>query len=296
MASVRCGHHAIRSHEPRAAVRAEHYKSSPRGRRAYSTGEKNTKHTSKRHRGSRGSHRRTSQPSLTTRPTNAHTHKRETSPEPTEPADRTSIETHHQCAPRTHRRSRSNTVPSTRSRGLLSYRCSEVSGSRSQRAEGDGEPTRTFRVSSPFGFARKIAIPNTFRVVKMSVETWVLLSRGLMAFARESRRQFARGPRVASGVFVARRRRKFRWLSTKDEKDKRSRYETTRQRARARAGQASVGASSAAPSPLGAGSSVVAPSSPAAAPLTSPAATARASAAATASDGLDAGLERVACW
>ena len=47
-----------------------------------------------------------------------------------------------------------------RSRGLLSYRCSEVSGSRSQRAEGDGEPTRTFRVSSPFGFARKIAIPN----------------------------------------------------------------------------------------------------------------------------------------
>ena len=43
-----------------------------------------------------------------------------------------------------------------------------------------------------------------------------------MAFARESRRQFARGPRVASGVFVARRRRKFRWLSTKDEKDKRS--------------------------------------------------------------------------
>ena len=113
-----------------------------------------------KHRGSRGSHRRTSQPSLTTRPTNAHTHKRETSPEPTEPADRTSIETHHQCAPRTHRRSRSNTVPSTRSRGLLSYRCSEVSGSRSQRAEGDGEPTRTFRVSSPFGFARKIAIPN----------------------------------------------------------------------------------------------------------------------------------------
>ena len=129
-------------------------------RRAYSTGGKKTKHTSKRHRGSRGSHRRTSQPSLTTRPTNAHTHKRETSPEPTEPADRTSIETHHQCAPRTHRRSRSNTVPSTRSRGLLSYRCSEVSGSRSQRAEGDGEPTRTFRVSSPFGFARKIAIPN----------------------------------------------------------------------------------------------------------------------------------------
>ena len=46
------------------------------------------------------------------------------------------------------------------------------------------------------------------------------MSRGLMAFARESRRQFARGPRVASGVFVA--RRKFRWLSTKDEKDKRS--------------------------------------------------------------------------
>ena len=92
MASVRCGHHAIRSHEPRAAVRAE-YMSSPRGRRAYSTGGGKTKPSSKRHRGSRGSHRRTSQPSLTTRPTNAHTHKRETSPEPTEPADRTSRRT-----------------------------------------------------------------------------------------------------------------------------------------------------------------------------------------------------------
>ena len=59
----------------------------------YSTGVKKTKPSSKRHRGSRGSHRRTSQPSLTTRPTNAHTHKRETSPEPTEPADRTSRRT-----------------------------------------------------------------------------------------------------------------------------------------------------------------------------------------------------------
>ena len=154
MASVRCGNNAIRSHEPRAAVRGVLQEFAARPAGIQYRGEK-TKHTSKRHRGSRGSHRRTSQPSLTTRPTNAHTHKRDTSPEPTEPADRTSIETHHQCAPRTHRRSRSNTVPSTRSRGLLSYRCSEVSGSRSQRAEGDGEPTRTFRVSM---FRRRLGL------------------------------------------------------------------------------------------------------------------------------------------